>query len=347
MDLLTIGAFAREARLSPKALRLYDEQGLLRPARIDPVSGYRYYSPDQLQRARLVAWLRRVGMPLARIAQVLTVPPQAGAAEVRAYWQQVETETCIRREIAAALVDHLSRKDTTMTDDIGTVTLRFAAACDRGLVRPTNQDTAHADDRLLAVADGFGPVDGPSASAQAIGALARADVSAGDVLNALDDAISDAAAAVRAAGSEAGTTLTALVRSGPRLALVHIGDSRAYLLRAGVTHQITADHTLVRSMVEEGRLTEEEALSHPERALLVRALRDTGRPDVELRDARPGDRYLLCTDGVHAVLGDAVLREAMGGCDPDAVVARIVERAHAAGAPDNLACVVADVVAAA
>jgi serine/threonine protein phosphatase PrpC len=344
VQLLTIGAFARAARLSPKALRLYDELGLLRPAEVDPVSGYRYYSPDQLDRARLVAWLRRLGMPLARIGQVVALPRQAAAGAVAAYWREAEIEISARRELAATLVDHLSRKDTAMTDGTTTITLRCAAACDRGLVRPANQDAVHADDRLLAVADGFGPADAPSASEAAIGALARVGVTAGEVLNALDDALSDAAAAVTAIGPPSGTTLTALVRSGSRLALVHVGDSRAYLLRDGITHQITTDHTLVRSMVDEGRLTAAEATSHPQRALLVRALNTADRPDVELREARLGDRYLLCTDGVHAVLDDTVLRESMREQDPDAVVARIVEHAHAVGAPDNLACVVADVV---
>jgi PPM family protein phosphatase len=343
VQLLTIGAFARAARLSPKALRLYDELGLLRPVEVDPASGYRYYSPDQLDRARLVAWLRRLGMPLARIAQVIALPRQAAAEAVGAYWQEVEIEISARRELATTLVDHLCGKDTATTD--ATTTLRWASACERGLVRRTNQDAVHADGGLLAVADGFGPAEAPSASEAAIGALARAGVSAGEVLNALDDALSEAAAAVTAIGPPSGTTLTALVRSGSRLALVHVGDSRAYLLRDGVTHQITTDHTLVRSMVDEGRLTLAEAASHPQRALLVRAL-DTGeRPDVELREARVGDRYLLCTDGVHAVLDDSVLRESMREDDPGAVVTRIVEHAHAVGAPDNLACVVADVVA--
>ncbi|GAA1191398.1 MerR family transcriptional regulator [Pseudonocardia alaniniphila] len=345
MQLLTIGAFARVARLSPKALRLYDELGLLRPVEVDPASGYRYYSPDQLDRARLVAWLRRLGMPLARIAQVIALPRQAAADAVGAYWQEIEIEISARRELATTLVDHLSGKDTAMTDATTTITLRWASACERGLVRQANQDAVHADDGLLAVADGFGPAEGPSASEAAIGALARAGVSAGEVLNALDDALSEAAAAVTAIGPPFGTTLTALVRSGSRLALVHVGDSRAYLLRDGVTHQITTDHTLVQSMVDEGRLTIAEAASHPQRALLVRALTTEERPDVELREAQVGDRYLLCTDGVHAVLDESVLRESMREDDPAAVVTRIVEHAHAGGAPDNLACVVADVVA--
>jgi protein phosphatase len=344
VQLLTIGAFARAARLSPKALRLYDELGLLRPVKVDPASGYRYYSPDQLDRAWLVAWLRRLGMPLARIARVVALPRQAAADAVGAYWQEVEIEISARRELAATLVDHLSGKDTAMNNGTTSITLRWASACERGLVRPANQDAVHADDGLLAVADGFGPAEAPSASEAAIGALARAGVPAGEVLNALDDALSEAAAAVTAIGPPSGTTLTALVRAGSRLALVHVGDSRAYLLRDGVTHQITTDHTLVQAMVDDGRLTIAEAASHPQRALLVRAMNTGERPDVELREARMGDRYLLCTDGVHGVLDDIVLRESMREQDPDAVVTRIVEHAHAVGAPDNLACVVADVV---
>lgn len=83
MGLLTIGAYARASRLSPKALRLYDDLGLLTPARVDPVTGYRWYDPAQLERARLVAWLRRLGMPLARISEVCDLDPSAAANEVR------------------------------------------------------------------------------------------------------------------------------------------------------------------------------------------------------------------------------------------------------------------------
>src|SRR5690349_9064838 len=100
MELLTIGAFARESRLSPKALRLYDDLGLLPPARVDPASGYRLYRPDQLERARLVAWLRRLGMPLARIRTVCDLEPAAAADEVAAYWAQVRADIAARERLA-------------------------------------------------------------------------------------------------------------------------------------------------------------------------------------------------------------------------------------------------------
>ncbi|KOV68683.1 hypothetical protein ADL00_13075 [Streptomyces sp. AS58] len=356
MDMLTIGAFAKASRLSPKALRLYDELDLLRPARVDPHTGYRYYAPEQLERARLVAWLRRLGMPLAGIRAVCALPPAAAAREVRAHWERVEAETAERRDLARFLVDHLttpsgpsspSRRDTAMT----TLDLRYAALTDPGLVRPANQDTAYAGARLLAVADGYGPAGGP-ASAAVVEALKvledGAETPAGEVLNLLADTVRDATAAVRdAAGSdEAGTTLTAMLWTGSRLALVHIGDSRAYLLRDGGLFRITHDHTVVQSMIDEGRLTPEEAATHPRRALLLKSLTG-GAPvpaDLRLHDARPGDRCLLCSDGLSAVVPEARIRHVLTTtAAPEDAVRALVDAANAAGGPDNVSCVVADV----
>ncbi|MFE7166116.1 MerR family transcriptional regulator [Streptomyces sp. NPDC057616] len=343
--MLTIGAFARASRLSPKALRLYDELELLRPARVDPHSGYRYYAVEQLERARLVAWLRRLGMPLARIREVCALGPADAAREIRAYWSRVESETAQRRDLAAFLVDHLldaPRKDTTMLQ------LRYCAHSDRGRVRTANQDTAYAGARLLAVADGFGPAGAPASSAavRALRFLDREELPAGDVLNVLEDAVRGAAEAVRDAtegSGDNGTTLTALLWTGSRLALVHIGDSRVYLLRDRALFRITHDHTVVQSLIDEGRLTPEEATAHPQRSLLLRAL-GTGEPDLRLRDAEPGDRYLLCSDGLPAVLPDAGIRELLAAGTPDEAVAALVDAANEAGGPDNVSCVVADVV---
>ncbi|WP_245783032.1 MerR family transcriptional regulator [Amycolatopsis sacchari] len=341
LGLLTIGAFARASRLSPKALRLYDELGLLRPVSVDPRSGYRFYAPEQLERARLVAWLRRLGMPLARIRRVCELDGPAAADEVADYWREVEADVRSREKLASFLMNHLSRKDEPMSP----LTIRYAVRTDRGLVREENQDVAYAGPNLLAVADGFG---GATASAAAIDALKPLDdtVPAGDLLNALSDAVERAGTAVRELGEHVGTTLTALVRSGSRLALVHIGDSRVYLLRDGRFFQITQDHTLVQSMIDDGRLTAEEALSHPQRSLLVKALHSDGsaEPDLELRDAQPGDRYLLCSDGLYTALEPAALREVMTDvADPGEAVRELVDLANSRGGPDNIACVVADV----
>ncbi|CCK30270.1 regulatory protein [Streptomyces davaonensis JCM 4913] len=344
--MLTIGAFARACRLSPKALRLYDELGLLRPARVDPETGYRYYAPAQLEQARLMAWLRRIGMPLARIREVGALPPQAAAREIRAYWAGVEAETAVRRDLAAFLIDRLT---TTSREDITMLELRHSARSDRGLVRAANQDTAYAGTRLLAVADGYGPEGGPASSA-AVAALRRLEseeLSAGNVLNLLAEATGQAAQGM---AEETGTTLTALLRTGSRLALVHIGDSRAYLLRDGDLFRITHDHTVVQSLIDEGRLTPEEATTHPQRALLLKSLSPTtsNTPDLHLQDAHPGDRYLLCSDGLPTVVPDARIRHVLSTApDPDTAVRTLIDAANEAGGPDNVSCVVADVVEAA
>jgi protein phosphatase len=234
--MLTIGTFARACRLSPKALRLYDELGLLRPAKTDPLTGYRWYAPEQLGRARLVAWLRRVGMPLARIATVCDLPPGDAAAELAAYWYQVETEIDARRELVSFLVEHLSRGETNMTENRASLRLRWATHCDRGLVRERNQDAVWAGEGLLGVADGFGPCTAttmPSVAALNALTASHAAASTGALLEALHTAVELAADTVRTVTTSdtalvgAGTTLTALAWSGAELALVHVGDSRA------------------------------------------------------------------------------------------------------------------------
>ncbi|SDN41964.1 protein phosphatase 2C domain-containing protein [Actinacidiphila guanduensis] len=350
MGWLTIGAFAKASRLSPKALRLYDELGLLTPARVDPASGYRLYAPEQVEQARLVAWLRRLGMPLARIRLVCALEAGAAAREVRAYWAQVEAEAAARRDLAAFLVDHLSRKDPAMTSDSPALNIRYAARTDTGRVRASNQDAAYAGSRLLAVADGFGSAGAP-ASAAAIDALKSLESGAfpaGDLLNVLQDAADRAAQAVAGAAPEdAGTTLTAMLWTGAQLALVHIGDSRVHLLRDGELFQITHDHTVVQSLLDEGRISPEEAVSHPQRSLLVRALGrgSHGTPDLRLHDARPGDRYLLCSDGLPAAVpADDIHRVLTDAPAPEDAVRDLITLANANGAPDNVSTVVADVL---
>ncbi|QPP08061.1 MerR family transcriptional regulator [Streptomyces bathyalis] len=357
--LLTIGAFAKASRLSPKALRLYDELGLLPPARVDPVTGYRLYAPGQLEQARLVAWLRRLGMPLARIRELNGLDGPAAAREVRAYWAQVENDLAVRRDMAAFLIDHLSRKDTEMPNTERPLAIRYAALTDAGLERESNKDAAYAGSRLLAVADGCGGSGGPAGAAaiDTLRQLEEGNFPAADLLNVLDETVTSVGRAVGEvvasgpdADEEAGTTLTAMLWTGSQLALVHIGDSRAYLLRDGDFFQITHDHTLVRSMVDEGRIGEEEAASHPQRALLTRALtgRPGDRPDVRLQEVRPGDRYLLCSDGLTSVVPEEQVRRTVAAtADPEATVRELVALANRSGGPDNVSCVVADVVEAA
>jgi serine/threonine protein phosphatase PrpC len=355
VELMTSGAFARASGLSRKALRLYDELGLLPPARVDPASQYRFYEPAQLEQARLVAWLRRLGMPLAAIRTVSTMASGQAARELAAYWDRIEAETAARRELATFLIGYLSGKDTGMPEDSRTLAVRYAVQSDIGLQREDNEDAAYAGARLLAVADGMGGhAAGEVASAAVIDALRPLDtqVPAGEMLNALDHAVRRANTTLRdivqanPALSGMGTTLTALLWSGSQLGLVHIGDSRAYLVRDGDLFQITQDHTLVQSLLDDGKITPAEVDSHPQSMLLLRALSGDKNfePDLQLRQARPGDRYLLCSDGLHRVAdADAIARVLLTVQDPDQAARDLVALAMDAGAPDNITCIVADV----
>jgi len=234
--------------------------------------------------------------------------------------------------------------------------LNYAAKSDVGLVRPGNEDSGYAGPGLLMVADGMGGhAAGELASSLAIATVAALDVwppDPEDVLTALADAVDatgDAIATVIADQPELtgmGTTVTGLYWLGQRYALVHVGDSRAYLLRDGELYQLTHDHTYVQTLVDSGSITAEEAVIHPRRSLLMRAL-DGMNPveaDLSLREARLGDRYLLCSDGLTGVVRDDRLAEVLREGEPVGCVTRLVDLAIEGGAPDNVTVVVADVV---
>ncbi len=235
-----------------------------------------------------------------------------------------------------------------------TLTMRYAARSDVGLRREGNEDSLYAGPRLLAIADGMGGhAAGEVASAVAIAALAPLDEDApgDDVLDTLRRAVDAANVHLRdmVAGDSAlegmGTTLTALLSSGTRLGVAHVGDSRAYLLRDGQLSQITNDHTLVQALVDEGRISEEEADHHPQRSVILRVL-DAGKVDLDLsvREARAGDRYLICSDGLTDVVSEATIRDGLLLPDPQEAVDRLVDLALRGGGPDNISCIVADVV---
>ena len=237
-----------------------------------------------------------------------------------------------------------------------TLALRYAIRSDVGLLREGNEDAAYAGPRLLAVADGMGGhAAGEVASAAAIAAIARLDddVPGSDLLDALAGAVGEAnhtlhdMVAADPVLEGMGTTLTAMLWSGGRVALVHIGDSRAYLLRDGEFHQITHDHTLVQTLVDEGRISPDDVATHPQRSMLLRALdgRADVEPDLSLREARLGDRYLLCSDGLSGVVSEETLHRTLAKVsNPDEVVLQLVELAIRGGGPDNITCIVADVV---
>ena len=144
-----------------------------------------------------------------------------------------------------------------------------------------------------------------------------------------------------------GTTLTAMLWAGQGYALCHIGDSRGYMLRDGELYQITHDHSLVQSLVDEGRLSQEEAATHPQRSLILRALdgRGEAEPDLSMRKAMLGDRYLLCSDGLSDVVSAETLHHTLSTIeDLDDVTVQLIELAIRGGGPDNITVMVADVV---
>jgi protein phosphatase len=237
-----------------------------------------------------------------------------------------------------------------------TLSLRYGARSDVGLLRELNEDSMYAGPRLLAIADGMGGhAAGEVASRVAIESVAPLDDDqpGADLVTSLREAVETASrflqdmAEADTALDGMGTTLTALLFAGARLGLVHIGDSRGYLLRDGVLTQITHDHTLVQHLVDEGRITPEEASTHPQRSWITRSL--TGRGELELdlsiREVREGDRYLLCSDGLSGPVSEETIADTLrAAADPQRACDQLVELALRAGGPDNVTAIVADVV---
>ncbi|WP_330342872.1 Stp1/IreP family PP2C-type Ser/Thr phosphatase [Streptomyces sp. NBC_00557] len=236
------------------------------------------------------------------------------------------------------------------------LSLRFAAGSHKGMIREGNEDSGYAGPRLLAIADGMGgQAAGEVASSEVISTLVTLDddVPGSDILTSLGTAVQRANDQLRAMVEEdpqlegMGTTLTALLWTGQRLGLVHVGDSRAYLLRDGVLTQITQDHTWVQRLVDEGRITEEEATTHPQRSLLMRALGsgDHVEPDLSIREVRAGDRYLICSDGLSGVVSHQTLEETLASYQgPQETVQELIQLALRGGGPDNITVIVADVL---
>ncbi|MEV8127105.1 Stp1/IreP family PP2C-type Ser/Thr phosphatase [Streptomyces sp. NPDC085944] len=236
------------------------------------------------------------------------------------------------------------------------LSLRFAAGSHKGMIREGNEDSGYAGPRLLAIADGMGgQAAGEVASSEVISTIVALDddVPGSDVLTSLGAAVQRANDQLRQMVEEdpalegMGTTLTALLWTGQRLGMVHVGDSRAYLLRDGVLSQITQDHTWVQRLVDEGRITEEEAGTHPQRSLLMRALGsgDHVEPDLSIREVRAGDRYLICSDGLSGVVSHQTMEDTLASYQgPQETVQELIQLALRGGGPDNITVIVADVL---
>jgi serine/threonine protein phosphatase PrpC len=239
-----------------------------------------------------------------------------------------------------------------------TIALRYAAYSDVGCLREGNEDSGYAGQHLLAVADGMGGyAGGEVASSIAISSIRQLDTTddpqAEEMAEVLQRAVERAneSLAIRIRQEpqleNMGTTLTAMLWSGPQVALIHIGDSRAYLLRGPRFEQITHDHTLVQTLVDEGKITEEEVATHPQRSLILRALdgKTPVDPDISISQAKVGDRYLLCSDGLSGVVSKKTIHETLATeNDPRAAAKKLIELAIRGGGPDNITAVIADVI---
>lgn len=237
------------------------------------------------------------------------------------------------------------------------ISFRHAASSHVGLVRAGNEDSGYADAHLLVVADGMG--------GHAAGELASAAVVAAVCADVTDRPTSplDYEAWVRSKVDDAhqrigdlvaedperrgmGTTFTLLGAIDAQLVLAHVGDSRAYRLREGRLDQLSRDHTYVQMLVDTGRLSSEDALTHPRRNLLLRTI--DGIHDLELDiehfEGIIGDRYLLCSDGLTGVVSDTVIAQVLRDGDPTYAVSTLVDYALAGGAPDNVSVIVADLI---
>ena len=232
--------------------------------------------------------------------------------------------------------------------------LRYAVRSDLGLVRTNNEDSVYAGPRLLAIADGMGGhAAGEVASKIVISTLEPLDEDRriDDLMGALRAAVAEAnhgisqAVAQRSELEGMGTTLTALRFVGGQVGLVHVGDSRAYLLRNDQLTQITHDDTYVQYLVDAGKLTPDEAKDHPRKSVILRALLGTEvEPDVSIREARDGDRYLLCSDGLSDVVSAETIADTLQIEEPQEAADRLVELALRGGGPDNVTVIVADVL---
>jgi protein phosphatase len=234
---------------------------------------------------------------------------------------------------------------------------RAAALSHVGKIRSNNQDSGYAGRNLFIVADGMGGhAGGDVASAIALNRLKEADsgyVSADEAQFSLQSALIAANAQLAETVFEhpeltgMGTTVSALVRVGDKVALAHIGDSRIYLLRDGELKQVSTDHTFVQRLVDTGRITEEEALVHPRRSVLMRVLGDVdSHPEIDtwVLDTKPGDRWLLCSDGLSGVVKHDELAKIVSSAGaPKTVADRLVHASLDAGAPDNVTVVIVDV----
>lgn len=244
-----------------------------------------------------------------------------------------------------------------MTSELPEIMFNAAVRSNVGLVRQNNQDSGYVGPNFLLIADGMGGhAGGDVASAITVSRLAALDTPkhSSDLLGELRSAILEANERINAAVDERpelagmGTTVTALMRQDSRLCLAHIGDSRAYLLRNGELTQMTSDHTFVQMLVDEGRITEDEAEHHPQRSVVMKVLGDVGSTpelDMSIRNAQLGDRWLLCSDGLTGFADIRDIKQILETVEnPDDACDQLIDLALDGGGADNVTVIVSDIV---
>lgn len=357
-DLMAIGEFSERSCLSAKRLRTYASEGLLAPAAVDPTSGYRYYSPGQLADARVIDALRQANVPLADIRAFMRQPSKdrldAWERQLQANANHRQSALVLARRLFAAGQDpgfplvHSYSKEELM------ITLRTAGRSDIGQVRENNEDAIVSSDRLALVADGMGAHPGGEIAAHAAAGLIPA-VFTGRSVDELEAALRGANWAIRdralaQPGLEGiGTTVcvAGLLTDG-HLAVVNVGDSRAYLWHHDALTQLTQDHSVTAELIQRGELREEDATVHPHYGVLTRALGVGSDVEIDRRTlaVEAGDRIVVCTDGLVNELSREKIANAMAaGGDVADIVDNLIDGAIAHGGRDNVSVVVAEVVA--
>lgn len=367
-ELLPIGEFSARSSLTPRMLRSYAAVGMLVPAAVDRFTGYRYYSPGQLGEAGLILLLRQAGVPVSEIAGFLK---DRDLGRLRRWELELDLEVAGRRIALAearerlgswpAVADAVTKETGMGTEPSSAVSswdgLAWGSATAQGATRSGNQDALLVNAPLFAVADGLGAAPGSELASQI--ALDELQASFGrsgtPSVETLVEAARDASLAVwqRMESDKSlegiGTTLTAVavLEAGPqpRLAVVNVGDSRAYLFADGQLQQVTHDDSVVQGLIDAGKVQPEEWRDHPSRSLLTRALGTAAvvEPDIRLPRVPAAARVLICTDGLTTALDEASMSAVLAAeRDPAGAAAELIRLVSSGGGDDDATAVVVD-----
>lgn len=357
-NLMAIGEFSERSGLSAKRLRTYAAEGLLAPAAVDPVSGYRYYSPGQLADAQGLDALRQADVPLADIRDFMRRPSRE---RLDAWERQLHTNAD-HRQSALTLARHLftvsqdTRIPTVDSDskEKFMITLRSAGRSDVGQLRENNEDAIVTNERLALVADGMGGHPGGEIAANAAASVipavftGRSAVELQAALRAANWAIRERALAQPGLEGMGTTICVAGLLADGRLALVNVGDSRAYLWHDDTLTQLTQDHSVTAELIQRGELREEDATEHPHYGVLTRALGVGSDVEIDSRTlaVEAGDRLVVCTDGLFNELSrEEIANVIASGGDVTDMVDNLIDGAIAHGGHDNVSVVVGEVAA--